>query len=269
MLKKPTINPPIITIVGSPGTGKTSLGALFPAPVFIQAEESSTVFESWDVEVQPDVMDLLPRSDKRKNISTKDALLNQFRWLIANEHDRKTLVIDSVTSLNKLFEHELCEKYGVDNVADACGGFHKGYIAVSEMHAEIKNACDILRVRKGMTIVFLAHSGVKKMKNRPDSEEYTIYTLDMHDASITTYVNLVDGVFYIKNKEFVKGVEHAKNGTVTKFGKMVQSGDRVLITSGDGRMGYINAKNRYDLEPEIDLPKGENPLLNLIPFFTK
>jgi hypothetical protein len=68
-------------------------------------------------------------------------------------------------------------------------------------------------------------------------------------------------------EEPVKKKKTAKKGNTTKHGRLTQTGDRVLITSGDGMVGYINAKNRFKLEQEIDLPEGENPLLSLIPYF--
>ena len=266
-LTKPLSKPPQITIVAAPGAGKTSLGALFPNPIFIQSEEGMSVFETWADELRPVIFPALPRANKKEKISTKDALLDQLRSLAQQEHDFKTLVIDSVTSLHSLFEHEVCEDYDVDNVADAAGGFHKGYIVVKEMHAEIKSACDYLRNKKGMTVIFLAHSGVQKMKNRPDAEEYSVYSLDMHKDSVPVYVNLVDAVLYLRQEEFVKGGATDKKGITTKLGKVVQTGDRILVTSGDGRIGYVNAKNRYDLDSEIPMPIGINPLLDLIPYF--
>ena len=105
------------------------------------------------------------------------------------------------------------------------------------------------------------------MKNRPDAEEYSVYSLDMHKDSIPVYVNLVDAVLYLRQEEFVKGGATDKKGITTKLGKVVQTGDRILVTSGDGRIGYVNAKNRYDLDSEIPMPIGANPLLDLIPYF--
>ena len=273
-LKKPEPQPPIITIVGTPGVGKTSLGALFPSPIFIQAEEGSTVFDAWDDDVKPVMFPVLPRAKiknqpEHKRVSTKDSILSQLRDLLTQEHEFKTLVIDSVTSLHALFCHEVCEIYGTDNVADAAGGFHKGYLVVAEMHGEIKAACDILRKKKGMTVIFLAHCGIKKMKNRPDADEYTVYTLDMHEASIAQYTNLVDAVLYLRNEEFVTGQQSDRKGNITKFGRIMQTGQRVLVTSGDGRVGFVNAKNRYQLDAEIQVDEGENPLLDLIPYFVK
>lgn len=267
LIQKPKPVAPIITLVGTPGVGKTTLAALFPNPVFIQAEEITGVFDDWSEETKPDSFPVLKRADAKRKTSTKGDLLSQLRALITEEHQYKTLVIDSITSMHSLFEHEVCENYGVDNVGAAAGGYNKGYLVVAEMHAEIINACKYLRSNNDMTIIYLAHAGIKKMKNRPDSDEYTVYTLDMHEASISGYINLSDAVIYIRNEEFVKGTETDKKGQVTKFGKVVQTGQRVLVTSGDGRVGYVNAKNRFNLEPEISFEKGENPLLNEIKYY--
>ncbi len=267
MLQKPKKKAPMITIVAPPGVGKTTMGGLFPKPVFIQAEDAQTVFEAWDEDVQPAFMERLPRA--RKDVSTKGTILEQLRWLISNEHDRETLVIDSVTTLNTMFEHELCVKYDVDNVADAAGGFHKGFIAVSEMHGEVRSACEVLRDRKGMTIVFLAHIGIHKIKSSPDSDEYAVWSLDMPEKSVHNYVNQVDAVLYIKKDAIVTGKEVNKKGQVTKYGKLMDTGDRTIISTGDGRIGYLNCKTRYAMPAEIPLPLGENPILQYIPYFNK
>ena len=268
-LTKPQQKAPQITIVGTPGVGKSTLAALFPKPIFVQAEDGSSVFDTWSEEDKPVVFPALPRADKSNNISTKDAIIKQLRALATQDHEFKTLVIDSVTSLHGLFEHEVCDADDVSNIGEACGGYGKGYLAIKEMHSEVKSACDYLRSKNNMTIVFLAHSGVQKMKNRPDSDEYSVYSLDMDKNSVPVYVNLVDAVLYLRQDEFVKGVATDKKGVVTKLGKIVQTGDRILVCSGDGKIGYVNAKNRYSLDSEIPVPLGENPLLKLIPYFNK
>jgi ABC-type glutathione transport system ATPase component len=46
--KKPDTKAPMITIVGSPGTGKTTLGAMFPGALILPTEDGTAVFENWD-----------------------------------------------------------------------------------------------------------------------------------------------------------------------------------------------------------------------------
>ena len=261
---------PVLTIVGFPGVGKTTLAALFPNPIFIQAETSSTVFETWDEDVQPAFFPELPAPNSAKKIRTSEIVLDQLRELATSEHDFKTIVFDSVTSLNTLLEQEVVEfdPNGVTNIGDAAGGFHKGYLVSAGIHADIRRACEHLR-KKGMTIVFLAHTGITKMKNRPDAGEYTAFSIDMPEKSRHQYINHSDAVLYLKSEEFVTGQETNKKGQTTKFGRVTNTGERILITSSDGTIGYIDAKNRYDLPTEIKINKGENPLLSLIPFYNK
>lgn len=270
--KKAQPKPPIITIIASPGAGKSTLGALFPSPIFIQAEDGSSVFENWEEDAQPTLLSPLPkaRKDQAGNMaqSTYETLKNQLRELLTAEHDYKTLVVDAVTSMSRLLEAEIALRDGVGTVADAAGGFHKGYIELAQQHAEIVYMCSVLRKKKNMAIVFLGHLGTEKVKNRPDdAAQYNVYSLDMHKDSSAIYVSQSDAVIYIKNQEFVTGQETNKKGQVTKFGRAIQTGERVLITSGDGMMGFVSAKNRYGMDNEIPLPLGTNPLLPFIRHF--
>jgi hypothetical protein len=266
--KKAIPQAPVITIVGFPGVGKSTLAALFPSPIFIQAENSSTVFETWDLDAQPMLLPVLPSPRLERKIRTSEAIMDTLRELCSADHPYKTVIIDSVTSLASLLEDEVVafDPMHATSIGDAAGGFHKGYMVSAGMHAEIRRACEHIR-RKGIAIVFLAHTGITKMKNRPDSGEYTAFSVDIHEKSKAFYINHSDAVLYLKTEEFISGEEKNKKGQTTKYGKVTNTGDRVLITSSDGTVGYIDAKNRYDMPVEIPVPKGENPLLDLIPFF--
>ena len=52
-VKKATPQAPVITVVGFAGSGKSSLAGLFPSPIFIQAENATSVFETVSDELQP------------------------------------------------------------------------------------------------------------------------------------------------------------------------------------------------------------------------
>lgn len=270
-LSKPVPQAPVLTIVGFAGSGKSTLAGTFPQPVFVQCENASTVFEHWTQEAQPGLLPIVPAANVKKGIKPSEIILAQLRELATAEHPFKTVVIDSITAMNGLLEAEIVafdSNANCTSIGDAAGGYNKGYLVLAGLHSQIRNACEHLR-RKGMTIVFLAHTGVVKMKNRPDGQEYVAYSLDMHEKSRAIYVSSSDVVAYVKARELITGHEENKKGQTTKFGKVTNTGERVLITSSDGTIGYIDAKTRYDMDSEIDLPKGENPFLTAIPFFSK
>lgn len=270
-VKKATPQAPVLTIVGFPGVGKSTLAALFPSPIFVQAENATSVFETWPEDKQPDFFPELPSPKQSSDRRASTAIIDQLRDLASGEHEYKTVVIDAVTTLNMLFEQEVVEFDEGANTAtigDASGGFGKGYLAVAGLHAKVRSACEHLR-KRGMAVVFLAHSGIAKVKNRPDVDAYSTWSLDMHDASRKIYVATSDAVLYLKSREFVTGHEENKKGQTTKLGRVRTTGERVIITSSEGTVGYVDAKNRYNMPQEVEVELGQNPVLQYIPFFNK
>lgn len=268
---KPKTKPPMITIVGTPGTGKTTLGAMFPGALMVMAEDGASVFDSWEDDAKPSVLPRLPKASKDEvgNLrSTRETLLSIMDELISTDHGFTTLVVDSITSLDMLFGHEIALRDGVNTVADASGGFHKGYSEVASWHAEFVYKCEQLRAVKRMGIVFLAHTGIKKIRNRPDAAaDYSVFSMDMDNQSLSVYTSQCDAVLYLVKEEFIQGSETNRKGQTTKLGRVVQTGERKLITTGDGQVGYINAKNRYNMPAEIPVEHGSNPIIQYVKFY--
>lgn len=271
------IKPPIITLVGFPGTGKTSLAGLFPSPVFIQAEKSTTVFEDWPAEKRPTFLKRLPSPSKQNGVKTSDALTNLIRLLATENHEFKTLVIDTTTMLNNLFEQEVVEfdkptnGSKTESIGNAAGGFHKGYDISMAMHGSLISKCEYLRENKNMTIVFLAHTGMDKVKNSPDQkDEYNVYSVAMHERSRKLYVAKSNAVIYMVKPMLTTGGSTDKRGNQTKAARVIGSDERLLLTRSNGRMGYVDAKTQFDAMPtEIEFKKNENPLLEYIPYFNQ
>ena len=167
-----------------------------------------------------------------------------------------------------LFGHEIALRDNVNTVADASGGFHKGYAEVASWHAEFVYKCEQLRAVKRMGIVFLAHTGIKKIRNRPDAAaDYSVFSMDMDNQALSIYTSQCDAVLYLVKEEFIQGSETNRKGQTTKLGRLVQTGERKLITTGDGQVGYINAKNRYNMPAEIPVEHGANPILQYVKFY--
>lgn len=266
-VSKPPIVAPIITLSGQEGSGKTSLAAMFPSPVFMQVERVSDVFDEFDEADVPDVMEPIPTASAKNKEATTVAVENQVLDLIEEEHKYRTLVVDSVSALNTMFEQQLCVRDGVTNVQDSCGGYGKCWDELAKMHLAFIKLCIELRDARDMTVIFLSHLSANKVKNRPDTDPVLAFGLAMEEKSAAMYRQLSSASLSIRLDEFVKGVERDKKGRVTRMGKPVLSGDRFIVTDVS-TMGYgLLCKNRWNLPAQIKLPVDTNPLTALIPYF--
>lgn len=242
LISRPTAEAPMLTIFGEGGTGKTTLAALFPAPIFIRAEDGFDVFAG---KKAPNAFPVLKSGED---------IFAQLDALIEQEHPFKTLVIDSITSLDKKFESDVVRKDPrAKSINQANGGYGAGYSAVAEMHANVKDRCDTLREQKGMAVVFLGHVETETM-DLPDEPNYSRYSMRIHKKSIGYYTDFVSLVGLLKLQTIVD----------QDSGKAKSFGDRVMIV--DKRASSIT-KNRYGLIDDIDVAEGTNQLLGLIPYF--
>lgn len=242
MISRPVSDAPMLTIFGEGGTGKTSLAATFPAPVFIRAEDGFDVFAG---KKAPNAFPVLKNGED---------IFEQLEALLEQDHPFKTLVIDSITSLDKKFESDIVRKDPrVKSINQAMGGYGAGYSAVAELHSKVKDRCDQLREKKGMTIVFLGHVETETM-DLPDEPNYSRYSMRIYKKSICYYTDFVSLVGLLKLQTIVD----------QDSGKAKSFGDRVMIV--DKRASSIT-KNRYGIVDDIDVAEGSNPLLDLIPYF--
>lgn len=242
-IAKPQDRPILCTITGDAGLGKTSLAATFPKPIFIRAEDG---------------LQAIPKSNRPDAfpvVSTIDNLWDQLTSLIKEEHDYKTLVIDSVTQLDNLFMNHIVDTdpKKPKTITQALGGYGAGFQALSSLHGRVRKAASILNETKGMNIVFIAHSETETIE-LPDADPYTRYNIRMQKKSVSHFVDNVDMVGYLKLETHTIGDGDRK--------KAISDGTRLLVT-------YATAanisKNRYGITEDLVVIAGQNPLINLIP----
>ena len=248
-IEKPKDRPPIITICGDAGAGKTRLAATFLNPIFIRAEDG---MQSIPTSERPDAFPVL-RGPKATEIVK--ALFDQMIALLREPHEYQTLVIDSVTALDEIFTAEALEKDGkAKTLATALGGYGAGVQYVSSQHHRVRKAAQLLNERRGMTVVFLAHADIETMR-LPDQDDYQRWSLRLPQKSLPVYVDYCDVVGFIRQVSVIKGEEGERK-------RALSSEDRELIIySGAAQV----SKNRYGITEALDVPEGENPLLGLIP----
>lgn len=240
---KPADRPVLVTILGDAGMGKTSLAATFPNPIVIRAEDG---LQAIDADKRPDAFPL---------IHTVDDLWAQLTALLQEDHQYKTLVIDSVTALERLFI-----QYVIDSdpkkprsINQALGGYGAGLGAVAAMHQRVRKAAGMLNERKGMHVVFVAHADTETIE-LPDADPYTRYNLRLGRKSVAPYSDDVDLVGFLKLETFTKGDGERK--------KAISDGTRLLVTYAQAS---CVSKNRYGITDDLTVPQGTNPLVDFVP----
>ena len=241
-ITKPKSKPTIITVTGHPGIGKTTMAATFPKPIVIRFEDG---LESVPEDKRPDAFPL---------VKTVDQLWEQLTALINEDHDYKTLIVDSVTQAESLFgDYVLAsDPKGATNLAQANGGYGAGYGAVSALHGRLRKATQILNEKKGMHIVFVAHSEVASV-DLPDEDPYSRYELRLHKKSAPHYSDNVHMVAYLRLETFTRGEGDIK--------KVVSTDQRVAICHTHAAQV---SKNRYGIKEPILVHEGENPFIPYI-----
>jgi hypothetical protein len=239
---KPADRPVLVTICGDSGLGKTTLACSFPKPIVIRAEDG---LQAIPANIRPDAFPVL---------DGPDMLWDQLKALIHEDHGYKTLVVDSVTALERMFVQNVIDTDPKKprGIQQALGGYGAGRDAVSGMHNRLRRAAGILAEKKGMHTVFVAHADTSRIEP-PDSDAYMRYTLRLHEKSMPAYIDDVDVVGFLKLETFTTGDGERK--------KAISDGTRVLIT-------YATAanvsKNRFGITEPINVELGVNPLSKYI-----
>lgn len=246
--------PPIILIAGDPGIGKSTLGATFPKPIFIRAEDGLR-------RVSAIVKENMPDSFPPLN-GDVDLLFEQIKALGTEEHDYKTLVIDSITKLENDFVDKVLkdDENKPKSINQAFGGYGRGFDHVAYYHDKLVKFADKLRQKKRMNIVFLAHTEVKSI-DLPNSDPYSVFGMPLSKKSLMPYTHHSDLIGFLRDEVFVKHKDQKSAATGQK-GKAVGSG-RIMLTAH--KTPWCCSKNGYGIDSDLVVDEGENPLIDYIP----
>ncbi len=241
-ITKPQDRPIIMTITGDSGLGKTTLACTFPNPIVIRAEDG---LQAIPLEQRPDAFPVL---------TSEAQLWDQLMTLVKEDHNYKTVVIDSVTALERLFMQSVVDSDPKKprSINQALGGYGAGLMAVGGLHQRVRKACGLLN-NKGMHVVFVAHADTETIE-LPDQDLYTRYNMRLGKRSIAPYVDDSDIVGFLKLQTFTTGEGEKK--------KAISDGTRLLVT-------YSTAanvsKNRFGITDDIEVKSGINPLVGIVP----
>lgn len=228
--------PPRLMIYGPQKIGKSTFGASAPSPVFIQIEDGLDGLTD-PTTGRPIEVPHFPQASALADIWTAiGALLNE-------DHQFKTLAVDSLDWLENLIWKDVCATENVQNIEDI--GYGKGYVKALDRWRSFLAGMNRLRDDKGMAIVLIAHAEIKKFQN-PSGGDYDRYQPKLHAKAGALVQEAVD-VIGFANWEAV--VVEEKTGFGGKTTKARGSGRRLLHL--EERPSYL-AGSRYRLPAQTD-----------------
>ena len=238
-----------VVIYGAEGIGKTTFASKFPAPVFIDTEDSTAR------------MDGVDRFD---GIKTLDEVNLAIETLRTEDHSYQTLVIDTFDKLELMINDKVCEEQKVTGIEAI--GYGKGYTYVAEKVNKLLGTLDALRMAKGMNIVIVCHAQMRKFEQPDEMGAYDRWELKLSKKAAPMVKEWADMVLFANYKTFV-----IKDGSSNK----AQGGKRVMYTTHNP---CWDAKNRDGLpdqcefdfapiahlfgkteQPKAEAPKKEKP----------
>lgn len=212
--------PPRIILYGGAGIGKTTFASKMPNPVFILTEDGMGTIEAFQTELQ----------------KSFDGVLGYLQDLLDEDHEYKTVVVDSIDWLEPLIWQKACDENGWKSIEQP--GYGKGYVEVLKHWRQYLDLLNELREKKNMITLQIGHHQIKRFES-PEIEPYDRYEPKLHRKACDLVMENSDCVFFA----------NYKMGTVKKQGK---GGLNTKAVQGDAvvycreKPSHL-AKNRYAL----------------------
>ena len=147
--------PPRLLIYGSEGIGKSTIAANAPKPIFVPTEDG----------LDQIVCDSFPLAKTFTDVTTN------LNTIATEDHDYKTVVIDSGDWLERLIWDQLCKDFGVKNIEQAGGGFGKGYVIALTYWRQFVDLLRTIREERSMITIILAHAKIETFTD-PESSAF-------------------------------------------------------------------------------------------------
>jgi hypothetical protein len=218
-----------VILYGVEGVGKSTWAAGAPSPIFVDIEGGIA-----DIDVA-----------KTHVLKSWGEVVAAVNYLATEQHEFRTVVIDSVDWLEKLIWQQVCANHNTTSVEKVGGGFGKGHKFAAELVIELTNLLDGLR-RKGLSVVLIGHCKTERVEN-PELPTYTQYTPDLHKDAASHLREWADEVLFATTRIFTRQEDlgFSKSRQVALGGN-----ERYIQTS---HSAGVCAKNRLGLPSELPL----------------
>jgi hypothetical protein len=204
-----TRRPRRVLLYGTHGIGKSTWAAAAPNPIFLTIEDGLN-----DI-----------GCDRTPLLNELGQVNNWVSNLIQQDHEYRTLVIDTVDWLEKLIHDNVALESGKRSIEEI--GYGKGYLLAIKHWDFILRSLDALREKRNMAVILLAHARSTKY-DPPDGDGYFRYEPDLHKTVSPTLQEWADEVFFANYRVDVIQKEEKFNQTRTRA---VGCGERVIFTT--------------------------------------
>lgn len=223
--------PARILIYGPPGLGKTSLAASFPKPVLLKVEDG--------VPAGVDIASF--------DITSFDGVMEAISALYSEEHDFKTVILDTLDRLEPLLWAKLCADQKWANIESP--GYGKGYALADSYWREALDGLNALRRDRGMTVVLIAHSSIERFDD-PQASSYSRYDIRLHKRASAIVQDEVDAILFVNQDVTIKTEEQGFNKTRARA-----DGGQTRWIYTEGRPSFT-AKNRFGMPERVLYERG-------------
>lgn len=227
------ITAPVLAVYGTPGVGKSSLASEFPNPIYLYV----------DGEEPPDGVDI-PNDE----ITSFDGLLDTFADLLNEEHDFKTVIIDSLDKVEPMVWAATCARNNWETIDSNDKGsptaFGKGYLAADDDWRDYFEAVSALS-RAGIYVVQILHSEAKRFDD-PMVDSYDRYKPKLQKRAMELVVENCKALLFLNRRTSLKQVDQAFTNKKVSKPEAMSGAERVIYT--DERAGFL-AKNRFQGMP--------------------
>lgn len=160
-----------------------------------------------------------------------DAVLEALGVLYAEDHDYRTVVIDSASALEPLVWDHVCSQHNVGSIEKVEGGFGKGYVEAAAAFRLLLEGLDALRAEKNMASIIIGHVKVKRFDD-PGTDSYDQYQFDVHDRVSNLIARWADLILFCNTRTVVKKEDKGFN----------KERHRAVDTAGGAHFLYTQAR---------------------------
>lgn len=225
-------SPARVCIYGVEGVGKSTFGAKSEKPIFITVEGG--IDKLTDANGK--------RLRKVKSTNTWESVMQAVKDLTNENHDFKTLVIDSADWVEKLCHAAIIGQSG-KTITTVNGGYGAGLRESELRHKQLIDLLTTLQDKRKMNIIVTAHYQVKQVKDPSLMEDYDQFEVKCHEMVSSLWREWVDALLFARFRTFTT------NPNDTAKARAKSDGSRVVFTR---KQPSFQAKNRYGLPEEMD-----------------